>query len=185
MHLTGPLGTQCTEKLLSLCPLWVPNNGRCAPTDHIFPSPALCPVKVRLVNKPLDYSVELTLLLPWSFPKNLPALLRLAPSLGQSPGSTSACSGWGEGGLVPIAVPGLSLCFPAAHCWWSAGCGGLCPQLWSAVLDLLHLCCIPGTCDSGLSFLWEEGFCLVLDVIAHPSPVLYLIHWHGYFFKPS
>lgn len=60
MHLTGPVGTQCTEKLLSPCPLWVPNNGRCAPSDHIFLSPALCPVKVRLMNKPLDYSVELT-----------------------------------------------------------------------------------------------------------------------------
>lgn len=40
--------------------------------------------------------------------------------------------------------------------------GDICPQLWSTVLYLLHLCCIPGTCDSSLPFLWEEGFCLIL-----------------------
>lgn len=67
---------------------------------------------------------------------------------------------------MPIAVPGLSLSFPAAHYWWSAGCGG---RLSSALehspvpsAPLLH------SWDSSLPFLWEEGFCLVLGVIAHP-----------------
>lgn len=120
MHLTGPVGTQWTEKPQSPFPLWVPNHGRCAPLDHTFPSPARCPVKVRLMNEPTDHSVEL----PWSFPKNLPAILRLAPSLGRSPSSTSAYGVGGEGSLVPIAVPGLAVSFPAAYCQCSTGCGG-------------------------------------------------------------
>lgn len=65
--------------------------------------------------------------------------------------------------------------------------GDICPQLWSTVLYLLHLCCIPGTCDSSLPFLWEEGFCLVLGVIAHhpPPPIPLPISLARVFFKPS
>lgn len=107
MHLTGPVGTQRTEKLQSPVPLWVPNNGRCSPSEHIFLSPALCPVKVRLVKKPMDDCVELSnpqrkvhserqsLERPWSFPKNLPALLRLAPKSRMVSKQHLCLQGWG------------------------------------------------------------------------------------------
>ncbi|EDL93023.1 eukaryotic translation initiation factor 4E binding protein 2, isoform CRA_a [Rattus norvegicus] len=124
VHLTGPVGTPCTEKLQSPCPLWVPNNGRCALSSHIFPSPALCPLKVRLMNKPMDYSVELTgpqtkavLVASLVISQESSCPIKICPQSRTVSKQHLCLQGLGgEGGLVPIAVLGLSLSFPAAYC---------------------------------------------------------------------